>query len=65
MVDIFGFSTPETIIWIGIAICIVHSAMFSGLNLAFFSLNRLQLEVLVVDGDRAAKNVLEMDQLNR
>ncbi|WP_219988875.1 DUF21 domain-containing protein, partial [Leucothrix pacifica] len=37
-----------------------QSAMFSGLNLAFFSLNRLQLEVLTSDGDVHAKKVLRM-----
>ena len=35
----------DIFIWIGIAICISQSAIFSGLNLAFFSLSRLQLEV--------------------
>ena len=33
------------LIWIGIAFCITQSAMFSGLNLAFFSLTRLRLEI--------------------
>ncbi len=37
----------HTFTWIGIAICITQSAMFSGLNLAFFSLTRLRLEVIV------------------
>ncbi|MEM7561427.1 MAG: DUF21 domain-containing protein [Pseudomonadota bacterium] len=60
MVDFFGYSTSEVFIWIGIFICIVHSAIFSGLNLAFFSLNRLQLEVLASDGDEAAEKVLQM-----
>lgn len=31
----------DVIIWIGIVICICHSAVFSGLNLAFFSMCRL------------------------
>src|SRR5210317_622139 len=35
----------QTVIWIGIAFCITQSAMFSGLNLAFFSLTRLRLEI--------------------
>ncbi len=35
----------EALTWLGIAFCISQSAIFSGLNLAFFSLNRLQLEV--------------------
>lgn len=62
MVDLFGFAIPSAVIWVGIAICILHSATFSGLNLAFFSLNRLQLEVLASDGDNAAKTVLGMRQ---
>lgn len=32
-------------IWLGIAFCISQSAIFSGLNLAFFSLTRLRLEI--------------------
>lgn len=62
MVELFGFSLPAFLIWGGIVICIIHSATFSGLNLAFFSLNRLQLEVLATDGDKAAKAVLAMRQ---
>ncbi|AGH47531.1 hypothetical protein C427_5434 [Paraglaciecola psychrophila 170] len=37
--------TYDILAWIGIAFCITQSAIFSGLNLAFFSLSRLQLEV--------------------
>lgn len=50
----------ENIIWIGIAICILHSAMFSGLNLAFFSLSRLRLEAEAAAGNRSAKKILEL-----
>lgn len=35
----------EVYIWILIAVCITQSAMFSGLNLAYFSLPKLRLEV--------------------
>lgn len=52
----------ETWAWVGIVFCITQSAMFSGLNLAFFSLNRLQLEVLVADNDKAAETILAMRQ---
>lgn len=62
MVELFGFLVPELFVWIGIVFCITHSAIFSGLNLAFFSLNRLQLEVLSTDGDKSAKSVLKMRQ---
>ena len=45
------------IIWVGIMLCVTQSAMFSGLNLAFFSLNRLELEVAADGGNSAAKKV--------
>jgi len=35
----------ELFIWIGIGFCLTQSAIFSGLNLAFFSLTRLRLEI--------------------
>ncbi|MBI9066738.1 MAG: DUF21 domain-containing protein [Salinivirgaceae bacterium] len=35
----------EIYIWAGIVFCISQSAIFSGLNLAFFSLTRLRLEI--------------------
>lgn len=58
----FDFMSVETLTWFGILFCITQSAMFSGLNLAFFSLNRLQLEVLVADNDKAAEKILAMRQ---
>jgi len=36
----------NVIVWIGIAFCITQSAIFSGLNLALFSISKLRLEVL-------------------
>ena len=47
--------------WIGILFCITQSAIFSGLNLAFFSLTRLRLEI-EVEASENKKNdkVLEM-----
>ena len=50
----------ETITWIAIIFCISQSAIFSGLNLAFFSLSRLQLEVEANKGNKAAKIVLKL-----
>lgn len=47
-------------IWIGIVFCISQSAMFSGLNLAFFSVSRLRLEVEKTQGNIAAIKVLKM-----
>ncbi len=52
--------SSELFVWLGILFCITQSAMFSGLNLAFFSLNRLQLEVESSDGDKAASRILAM-----
>lgn len=50
----------EAFIWIGILFCITHSAMFSGLNLAVFSLSRLRLEVEASGGNTAARTVLKL-----
>ena len=52
----------ETILWIGIMFCISQSAIFSGLNLAFFSLSRLQLQVEIAHGNKAAEKVLAVRQ---
>lgn len=52
--------TVDFVKWIGIAICISQSAMFSGMNLALFSLSRLHLEVEVASGNNSASTVLEM-----
>jgi metal transporter CNNM len=46
--------------WIGIVFCISQSAMFSGLNLAVFSLSRLRLEVEMANGNPAARRVLAL-----
>ncbi|WP_319549371.1 CNNM domain-containing protein [Desulfogranum marinum] len=46
--------------WLGIFFCISQSAMFSGLNLAFFSISRLRLEVEKGQNNKAAAKVLEM-----
>ncbi len=35
---------PSWLAWLGIALCISQSAMFSGLNLAYFSVSRMRLE---------------------
>ena len=55
-------SSLNNLIWFGIFFCVTQSAMFSGLNLAFFSLNRLELEVAAQENNRAAKKVLLMRQ---
>ena len=48
----------ENLIWIGIAVCLMHSAMFSGPNLAFFSLSRLRLEAEAGAGNKRAARIL-------
>ena len=50
----------EIYIWIGIAFCISQSAMFSGLNLAFFTVTRLRLEIEASAGNRKAQKVLDL-----
>ncbi|MGB5447162.1 MAG: CNNM domain-containing protein [Psychromonas sp.] len=52
--------SQDLIIWIGIAICISQSAIFSGLNLAFFSPSRLQLEVEAAKGNSDAAKILHL-----
>ncbi len=44
--------------WVGIALCLSQAAMFSGLNLAVFSVSRLRLEIEAALGDRQASKVL-------
>lgn len=51
--------STETLVWAGIVFCVTQSAMFSGLNLAFFGLSRLQLEVEAETSPRALR-VLKM-----
>jgi hypothetical protein len=48
--------------WIGIALCIAQSAIFSGLNLAVFSISRLQLEVDASTGNPDAVKLLSLRQ---
>lgn len=49
-----------TLVWIGIGFCLLQSALFSGLNLAFFGLTRLQLEVEAMSGNPRAEKVLRL-----
>jgi len=52
--------TTDIITWCAIALCISQSAIFSGLNLAFFSISRLHLDVEAKKGSKAAKTVLKL-----
>lgn len=46
--------------WIGIALCLSQSAMLSGLNLAFFTISRLELKIEVAKNNRHARRVLSL-----
>ncbi|MFT6270044.1 MAG: CBS domain containing-hemolysin-like protein [Alphaproteobacteria bacterium] len=52
--------TYDILIWLGIVLCLTQSAIFSGLNLAFFCLSRLQLEVEAKQGNESAIVILSM-----
>lgn len=52
----------ENLIWLGIVFCVSQSAIFSGLNIAFFSLSRMRLQVEAENGVIAAKKVLSLRQ---
>jgi len=47
-------------LWMGIVLCISQSAMLSGLNLAFFTISRLELRIEVAKGNRHASRVLAL-----
>lgn len=55
-----SFQGSESLIWLGIVFCVSQSALFSGMNLAMFSLSRLRLEIEVSSGSKAAGKVLAM-----
>lgn len=50
----------DWLIWLAILFCITQSAIFSGLNLAVFSLSRLRLEAAAQAGDEDAGRVLAL-----
>ena len=50
----------STFIWIGIGFCISQSAMFSGLNLAFFSISKLRLEIESKNNNSHALKIAKM-----
>jgi len=57
---------PETVLpvnlltWLGIVVCISQSAMLSGLNLAFFTVSKLELRIEVAQNNRHARRVLAL-----
>ncbi len=46
--------------WFGIAVCLLHSGLFSGLNLGFFGLSRLRLEIQAEAKDPGAVRILHL-----
>ncbi len=48
------------VVWLGIVLCLSQSAMLSGLNLAFFSVSKLRLEMEAANNDRHAQRVLAL-----
>jgi metal transporter CNNM len=50
----------EAVTWVGIVLCIVQAALFSGLNLAVFSISRLRLEVEAAGGNPHAVKLLDL-----
>ncbi len=50
----------ELYTWLGIVFCVSQSAMFSGLNLAFFSISKMRLQIEMSHGNSAAESVLAM-----
>ena len=58
--DTFDSLPVVLLTWLGIAFCVSQSTVFSGLNLAFFSVSRLRLEVETASGNRDAERVLAL-----
>ena len=50
----------DVLVWVGIAFCITQSAIFSGLNLAVFSVSKLRLEVAAAGGNHDAVELLAL-----
>src|ERR1700674_5924952 len=53
-------SPANVFVWLGIALCISQSAIFSGLNLAIFSISKLRLEVEAAGGNRDGAGLLTL-----
>lgn len=50
----------QAVTWAGIVLCLAQAGVFSGLNLAIFSVSRLRLEVEAAGGSRDAERLLEL-----
>jgi len=51
---------PRLLTWIGMTLCIGQAGIFSGLNLAVFSVSRLRLEVEAANGNNDATKLLAL-----
>ncbi len=49
----------NVLIWLGIIVCLSQSAIFSGLNLAFFSISKLRLQIEASKGNHHAASILK------
>jgi metal transporter CNNM len=56
----YSTSLAQSLTWTGIALCITQSAIFSGLNLAIFSVSKLRLDVEAGGGNLDATRVLAL-----
>ena len=54
--------SAEGLTWIGIALCVLQSATFSGLNLAVFGVSAMELETLAASGNPRAQRLRAMRQ---
>ncbi len=52
--------TATALTWLGIALCVLQSGSFSGLNLSLFGISALQLESQAAAGDADAARLLEL-----
>lgn len=50
------------LLWLGILLCLLQSALFSGLNLAFFTIGKLELELEARKGNPRAQRVQRLRQ---
>lgn len=46
------------VLWIGVVLCLSESAMLSGLNLVFFTINKLEVQMEEAKGNKHSRRVL-------
>ena len=50
----------NVLIWIGITLCLTQSAILSGLNLVFFTISKLELQIEAAKKNKLATRVLPL-----